>query len=448
LKCEGYEEPDYPSEPMALPEGVDFESYVIASYIGKIDANISVETIGPAIAIEQTTGTWTPVPYETAEVRRKHVGKVISYTQIPDYEFERPGKKIEPKRTFFFQLAFPYINVKNTISMLLTAIYGNISMGGHLKMVDVRFPKVFIDDFKGPRFGIEGIRGLLKVPKRPLLNNMIKPCTYTWSPEFKDLFYDAAAGNGHGCDIIKDDELVANQDYNKLEDRVPAFMEMVDKARSETGEETLFTANITDRLPACIENAEKVQDLGGNALMINFPVVGYEVMRQIAEDPSIKLPILGHMDFAGAMYMAEWHGVSSHIILGKFARMAGADIVVHPAPYGKATVIQEKYSKACNTMRWPFYHLKPTFPMPSGGITVGLVERCVKELGTDIVIGSGGGIHAHPDGSRSGAEAFRQGIDAVMEGVKVTKRAQEKKELGVALGTWGHGKKTEWKLKE
>ena len=447
MKCEGYEEPDYLSEPLALPEGVDFDKYIVASYIGKIDANISVDVIGPAVAIEQTTGTWTPVPYETPEVRRKHVGKVISYTQLPDYEFERPGKKEEPKRTFFFQLAFPYINVKNTVSMLLTAIYGNISMGGELKMVDVRFPKVFMEDFKGPRFGIEGIRGLLKVPKRPLLNNMIKPCTYTWSPEFKDLFYDAAAGNGHGCDIIKDDELVANQDYNKLEDRVPAFMEMVDKAKSDTGEETLYTANITDRLPNVIENAEKVQELGGNALMINFPVVGYEVMRQLAEDPSIKLPILGHMDYAGAMYMAPWHGVSSHIILGKFARMCGADVVVHPAPYGKATVIQEKYARVANTMRWPFYHLKPTFPMPSGGITVGLVERCVQELGTDIVIGSGGGIHAHPDGSRSGAEAFRQAIDAVMAGVKVAKAGQDHKELGVALGTWGAGKKTEFKVK-
>jgi 2,3-diketo-5-methylthiopentyl-1-phosphate enolase len=223
-------------------------------------------------------------------------------------------------------------------------------------------------------------------------------------------------------------------------------MEMVDKAKSEKGENTLYTANITDRMPNVLANADKVQELGGNALMLNFPVVGYEVMRAIAEDPSIKIPILGHMDFAGSMYMAPLYGVSSHIILAKFARMAGADIVVHPAPYGKAQVISEKYARVANTMRWPFYQLKPTFPMPSGGITVGLVERCVKDLGTDIVIGSGGGIHAHPDGAQAGAKAFRQAIDAVMAGVPVSKAGQEQKELGRALGVWGT-KKTEFKVK-
>jgi 2,3-diketo-5-methylthiopentyl-1-phosphate enolase len=442
-ECAEYEPPDYLSQPIGLPESIDIDKFIVATYLGRIDANINVDIIGPALAIEQSTGTWTPVPMETDEVRRKHVAKVISYTQIPDYEFERPSTKEEPKRTYVIQIAFPYINVKNTMSMLLTAIFGNISMGGELKMVDVFFPKIFIQDFKGPKFGIEGIRKLLNAPKRPLLNNMIKPCTYTWNKDFAELFYHAAVG---GCDIIKDDELVANQDYNKLEDRVPAFMEMVDKAKSEKGENTLYTANITDRMPNVLENADRVQELGGNALMLNFPVVGYEVMRAIAEDPSIKIPILGHMDFAGSMYMAPMYGVSSHIILGKFARMAGADIVVHPAPYGKAQVIGEKYTRVANTMRWPFYQLKPTFPMPSGGITVGLVERCVKDLGTDIVIGSGGGIHAHPDGAQAGAKAFRQAIDAVMAGVPVSKAGQEQKELGRALGVWGT-KKTEFKVK-
>ncbi|MHA1269825.1 MAG: RuBisCO large subunit C-terminal-like domain-containing protein [Candidatus Helarchaeota archaeon] len=442
--ADSYEPPDYLSDPLALPEGVDFDKYIVCTYIGRIDADISVDVIGPALAIEQSTGTFVPVPAETPEVRRKHIAKVISYTQIPDYEFERPGRKEEPKRTYVLQLAFPYINVKNTVSMLFTAIFGNISMAGELKMVDVRFPKVFVEDFKGPKFGIEGIRKILKVPKRPLLNNMIKPCTYTWAPHFAELFYDAAIG---GCDIIKDDELVANQDYNKLEDRVPAFMEMVDKAEEETGEKTLYTANITDKLSNYLENADKVQELGGNALMVNFPVMGYEALRAITEDPSIKIPVLGHMDFAGAMYLAPWYGVSSHLILGKLARLCGADVVVHPAPYGKAQVIQEKYTRVSNTLRWPFYHIKPTFPMPSGGITAGLVDRCVRDLGYDIVIGSGGGIHAHPEGPVAGARAFRQAIEAVMQGIKLTTYGKEHKELGLALGVWAAGKKTTFKVK-
>ncbi|MBD3228327.1 MAG: ribulose 1,5-bisphosphate carboxylase [Candidatus Lokiarchaeota archaeon] len=440
----GYEKPDYLSEPLALPETVDFNEYIVCTYIGHISADINVDVIGPALAIEQSTGTFTPVPAETPEVRRKHVAKVISYTQIPDYEYERPGRRDEPKRWYMLQLAFPYINVKNTVGLMFTAIFGNISMGGELKMVDIRFPEKFIKDFKGPKFGIEGVRNLLGVPERPLLNNMIKPCTYTWAPEFAELFYSAAVG---GCDVVKDDELVANQDFNTLEQRVPAFMEMADKAEEESGEKTLYTANITDKLPECLENAEKVQEMGGNALMINFPVMGYEVLRAIAEDPSIKLPILGHMDFAGSMYMAPKYGVSSHLILGKLARLCGADIVVHPAPYGKASVIQEKYVRVAHTLRYPFYHIKQTFPMPSGGITAGLVDRCMRDLGNDIMIGSGGGIHAHPDGPEAGAKAFRQAIDATMQGIKLREYGKDHKELGRSLGVWKPGKKTEFKVK-
>ncbi|GAH73097.1 unnamed protein product, partial [marine sediment metagenome] len=47
---------------------------------------------------------------------------------------------------------------------------------------------------------------------------------------------------------------------------------------------------------------------------------------------------------------------------------------------------------------------------------------------------------SHPDGPTSGAKAFRQAIDAVMQGISVKEYAKEHKELGVALGVWGTGK--------
>jgi 2,3-diketo-5-methylthiopentyl-1-phosphate enolase len=91
-------------------------------------------------------------------------------------------------------------------------------------------------------------------------------------------------------------------------------------------------------------------------------------------------------------------------------------------------------------------HIKRTLPMPSGGITQSLVEKCVDDLGTNIMIGSGGGIHAHPEGPIAGAKAFRQAIDAVMQGISVRDYAKEENahELGVALGIFGVGKKTDF----
>ncbi len=131
---------------------------------------------------------------------------------------------------------------------------------------------------------------------------------------------------------------------------------------------------------------------------MNYVATGLPVLRALAEDPEINVPILAHMDVAGAFHMSPQFGMSSHIMLGKLARLAGADIVVHPAPYGKATVLHEKFLKTAQTLLFPPMHnLAPTFPpMPSGGITQPVIPSLLKDLGTDIVIGSGGGIHAHP----------------------------------------------------
>jgi 2,3-diketo-5-methylthiopentyl-1-phosphate enolase len=123
-------------------------------------------------------------------------------------------------------------------------------------------------------------------------------------------------------------------------------------------------------------------------------------------------------------------------VLGKLPRLAGADIVVHPAPYGKAPVLPEKFQRVAQNLSFPCYNLKPTWPMASGGITPKMVPNVIKDLGTNIVIGSGGGIHAHPQGPIAGAKAFRQAIDATMKGISLEEAAKDAPELKVALETW------------
>jgi 2,3-diketo-5-methylthiopentyl-1-phosphate enolase len=152
------------------------------------------------------------------------------------------------------------------------------------------------------------------------------------------------------------------------------------------------------------------------------------------------------MDFAGAFYESPISGVSSFLIMGKLARLAGADTVVYPAPYGKAPYLKERYMEIAKAHRYRMHHLKPTLPMPSGGITPGMVIRVMQDLGNDVMIGSGGGIHAHPNGPIAGATAFRQAIDIGMKDLKaaaedfedyVEDHEDEYPELAVAMETWG-----------
>ncbi len=422
---------DIKSLPLALAEGIDYDECVVGTYLASYPKSIPVAKLAPALAIEQSTGTWVAVPGETPEVRCAHVAKVIGVYEVPDYEWMLPPQVED--RQYVLQIAFPQVNFGSQIPMLLTTVVGNISMAGRLKLVDLRLPHKFVAGFKGPRFGIPGIRQLLKVYDRPLLNNMIKPCT-GYAPEVgAKLFYAAALG---GCDIVKDDELLANASFNEIQARVKLYMEAERQVFEKTGEHTLYTVNVTDEVPKVFENARRAVELGCNALMVNYLAVGFPVLRALAEDPALNVPILAHMDLAGAFYESEWHGISSHLVLGKLPRLAGADVVVFPAPYGKAPVLPEKFQAVARNLSFPFYDIRPTFPMPSGGITPRMVPAVIKDLGPDIVIGSGGGIHAHPNGPVAGAKAFRQAIQATMEGRPIEKAAEEYPELQVALQTW------------
>lgn len=422
---------DVKSLPIALPEDIDMDKYLIATYLATFPSNIPVAKLAPALAIEQSTGTWVPVPGETPEVRRNHVAKVTGVYEIPDYEYMVPPEV--KSRSYIIQIAYPIVNFGSQIAMMLSTVVGNLSLAGQIKLLDIHLPKTYVEGFKGPKFGIMGVRKLLGIPKRPILNNMIKPCT-GYPPEVGvELFREAALG---GVDIVKDDELIADASFNSVEERVKLYMKAEKEVYEETGERTLYTVNVTDDIPKVFENAKRAIELGCNAIMINFIATGIPVLRALAEDPDINVPILAHMDVSGAYHMSPEYGISSHVMLGKLARLAGADIVVHPAPYGKATVLDEKFAKIAYNLSFPMYDIKPTFPMPSGGITPSHVPQVVKELGTNIVIGSGGGIHAHPQGAVAGAKAFRQAIDATMNGISLEDAAKEHEELRVSLSAW------------
>jgi len=431
----------FADKPIALPEGIDMEKHVVATYWVQSDRTMDMALMGQILAIEQTTGTWVPVPGETPEVRAKHVAKVIGVYEAPFYEYGLPEDV--KARQYIVQIAFPAANVEDQLPMLLTATIGNISLVPNFKLLDLRMPRETLEGYQGPAFGIDGWYEALGIEKnRPLLNNMIKPCSgYPLEVGCK-LFREVAMG---GCDVVKYDELIANMKYNDAVERVKKYMEIERQVYEETGEHTLYTVNVTDRLPRMFDLAKRCIDAGANAMMVNYLAVGPEAMRALAEDPEINVPILAHMDLAGAYFMSPYQGISSPVIFGKIARLCGADGIVIPFSLGgKGIYMHERFMAAIRNLTYPFGDLKPTLPMPSGGITPANVPDCINNLGIEIMIGSGGGIHAHPQGPAAGARAFRQAIDAALKGIPLDQYGREHEELGMALGIWQ--KKTEFKI--
>ena len=415
----------------AFREGIGLENYVIGTYFIGTRADVDILRYAESLVIEQTTGTWVTVPEETQDVREKHGGRVIGIYEIPPYESMIP-EGVE-SRQFIIHLAFPVINIGSNVPLLLSTILGNISSFGVVKLLDIEFPESYIRMFKGPKFGIQGIRDLLGVFDRPLVLNMIKPCT-GFSPETgAKLFYEAGKG---GLDIIKDDELIADPSFCPLKVRVKKYMEQCKRIFEETGKKILYTPNITDRPDRILDHAREAIDAGANALMVNYLTVGLSSIQILVDSKDIQVPILGHSDFAGALSESPFCGISSALLQGKLVRLLGLDMVLVLNPYGKFPFLRDQYLRTCYNLRAPFSTIKPAFSILGGGTHPGQVEKMINDLGMDFIIGVGGAIHGHPMGPSSGTTAFFQAIKATQSGIGLNEAAKIHEELRIALNLW------------
>jgi ribulose 1,5-bisphosphate carboxylase large subunit-like protein len=417
-----------------IPESLPEEEYVIATYLVGAPSESDIIARTTAIALEQTTGTWSRVPGETETVRHRSAGRVVGIYSVPDYESKAAIPADAALRWYVARIAFPWVNFYDNLPLLISTVIGNVSAMDNLKLLDLELPRSYVAQFQGPKFGLVGVRELTHVGDRPLLNNMIKPCTGIDPEAGADLLYGAAAG---GTDWIKDDELLAGSPaFSPLTARVKAYMAAASKADKEKGEITLYSVNITDEQPRLLENALRAIEAGANAVMLNVYAVGFSALRTLAEDKRVKVPIMVHNCFSGAMVANPFGGLSS-VVGAKLARLAGADIYLDYVPTMKFGGIQEKFLRIVHTCLSPFYGVKATMPHIGGGVTPGLVPFLMAKAGTDVAIGAGGGIHAHPAGPKAGARAMRQAIDAAMKRVPLVEYAEENRELAQALELWG-----------
>ncbi len=413
-----------------LPENIRDKEYITATYYIKLDKSIDIMAKAASLAVGQTIGTWLPIPGITDEIREKHMGKVIQIYDVPSIDLST--QVTEEERQYLLQIAYPVINFTPDFPLLITALLGNdASTSAQVKLLDIEFPRGFAEELGGPNFGLAGVRKLTGIEDRPILLNMIKPCTGLRPEEGAKIFYETALG---GVDLIKDDELLGSPSYSKAADRVKAFNKAAVAAYERTGKKVKYIVNVTDGAGSIMNTVQSVIEAGAEAIMVNFAAVGYSVLHQIAK--TVKVPILAHCAGAGMFYEGTGSGMSSPLAVGKLTRLAGADIVMINTPYGGYPLQYQKYIQTAAQLTLPMYHIKPTMPSIGGGVHPGMVERYIKEIGTDMVLAAGGAIQGHPMGSAAGVRAMMQAIDAVMAGIPVAEAAKEKEELALALKLW------------
>ena len=417
----------------AYAEELADKEYVTATYYLEIESDVDIVARAASFAVGQSVGTWTPVPGVTREMLERHMARIVAIYDVPPVELvlDLPTGR----RAFFVQIAFPEANFGPQFPMLFTTLVGNdVSTAAQLKLVDLQFSASFVAGFGGPKFGIAGLREHLGIPQRPILLNMIKPCT-GFGPEVGATFFAASARGG--VDVIKDDELLGDTSFSAMLDRVTAYRRAAEQVYEETGHRAAYCPNITGRPERMVRSARRAQELGASMVMINGVSAGLGAIQAVAEDPAVTIPILAHYAGTGTLVENPRAGISSPLLLGKLNRLAGADVAMFGSIYSTYPLLREKYLRTAHLQTMPLYDLKPTMPSVGGGIHPITATHIIKDIGFDVMLAVGGAIQGHPGGAAAGGRAMRQAIDAVVEGIPLLEQAKEHPELRKALELWG-----------
>ncbi len=377
---------------------------------------ISLEEAAGGVAAESSIGTWTELT-TTEPYMAKLAARVFCIK----------GNLVKiayPKE--LFELG----NMPNILSSIAGNVFGLKALK-KLRLNDVNLPFVLGKSFKGPMFGIEGVRKLLKVSQRPFVGTIIKPKLGLRTIDHARVAYKAWAG---GCDIVKDDENLSSQRFNPFEERIIKTLESRDKAEEETGERKVYMANITAETKTMLKRAEYVLNHGGKYVMVDILTCGWSAL-QTLRDQGYKLVIHAHRAGHAAFTKNQKHGIAMRAI-AKVARIIGVDQLHVGTIVGKMSETKEEVLENIEALKSEMNGLKPVLPVASGGLHPKLVPALIENFGKDFVIQAGGGIHGHTDGTFAGARAMRQAVDATMQEKTLDAYAKTHMELKVALELW------------
>jgi ribulose-bisphosphate carboxylase large chain len=377
---------------------------------------ISLQEAAGGVAAESSVGTWTELTTEQPYVQR-----------LAAHVYNIEGNII--KIAYPIELFEP-ANMPNILSSVAGNVFGLKALK-NLRLLDIELPKALLAGFKGPAFGIEGIRKLLKIPKRPLVGTIIKPKLGLNTADHAKVAYDAWFG---GCDVVKDDENLSSQKFNPFEQRLTETLESRDKAQSETGERKVYMINITAETNLMLKRAQTVLDQGGEYVMVDILTCGWSAL-QTLRDQNYKLVIHAHRAGHAAFTKSQVHGIAMKPI-ATIARIIGVDQLHVGTVVGKMSETKAEVLENIDACKSEMGGLKPVLPVASGGLHPRLVPALLETFGNDVVLQAGGGIHGHPDGTVAGAKAMRQAVDTTLEGKTLEEYARTHKELALALKQW------------
>jgi ribulose-bisphosphate carboxylase large chain len=420
--------------------GIEYDDFVDTSYkpgetelvctfyIEPADG-ISMADAAGRVASESSNGTWAEL-------------------QVDERIKEMSATAFEVKDDGHIKIAYPTVlfehgndeqgplTAEPSMPQILSCIAGNIlgmKAVDRIRLKDCDWPEPIVTALRRPQYGSSVRNDIFDAGDRPITATVPKPKVGLTTAQHAEVGYEAWTG---GIDLLKDDENLTSQSFNRFEKRVRQSLKRRDKAEQETGEKKSYLINITADAQTMLDRADFVHEQGGEYVMVDIITTGWAALQSVREKcEELGLAIHAHRAMHAGFDRVPTHGVSMRCI-AQFARIIGVD-QLHTGTANLGKLDNEDTVGINEWMYSDLYGHNDVLPMASGGLHPGLLPELIDRVGTNIGVQIGGGVHGHPDGTHAGATALRQAIDAVMDDEPIEDYAADHPALRTALDKWG-----------
>ncbi|OQW37555.1 MAG: hypothetical protein A4E19_12810 [Nitrospira sp. SG-bin1] len=289
-------------------------------------------------------------------------------------------------------------------SDLLNILFGTSSLRGDVTLRSFAMTNGLLASWPGPRFGIDGIRQMVGVVRRPLLCAVLKPLGRT-PRELAELAVQFVEG---GADVIKDDQSLVDQDWCRFDERVSRCAEAIARAGTRRGRPCLYFAHISAAWDTMRRRAVLAKSLGASGLLVAPGLTGFDALRALRSDDEIALPIAGHPSMLGTLVDRGGGGLASSVVYGLLPRLVGSDLSIYPAFGSDYPMSQQACVLIAEHCRRTWGSLKPLMPAVGGRLGSGSLVELNSALGMDVMFIVGSRIQQSPDGVVAGMQELHR----------------------------------------
>jgi ribulose-bisphosphate carboxylase large chain len=347
-----------------------------ATYRVQSDA-ASIDARAHAIAVEQSVEM--PV---SAIAEPEVLGDIVG--QVEAIEDRGDG-------AFDVRIGLATATTGHEAGQFLNMVFGNTSLHPDIVLQDVDVPADLAAAFGGPRHGIDGLRRRAAAYGRALTCSALKPQGVP-PARLAQLAEQFARG---GIDFIKDDHGLAEQSYSPFAQRVAAIAGSVGRTR--------YVPSLSGDLDAMRRQIDIARVHGIDTVLIAPMIAGWATMQALVRQyPDIAL--LAHPTMGGAARIAP------ELLIGKLFRLLGADAVIFPNHGGRFGYTPETCRRLADQSRAPWDGVRPSVPVPAGGMTLDRVPEMLDFYGPDAMLLIGGSLLAARERLTEETAAFTRAV--------------------------------------